>query len=76
VRKRLFDNFDSVFATDYEIQIKTAIKNYDPRVILSEVDGVVVSEDRDVNQLYITVKFRNATTLNDTTIDINLNKVR
>jgi phage baseplate assembly protein W len=76
VRKRLFDNFDTVFATDYENQITTAIKNYEPRVVLPETGAVVVSEDRDHNQLYITVKFRNAVTLNDIDIDINLNKVR
>jgi phage baseplate assembly protein W len=76
VRKRLFDNFDTVFATDYENQITTAIKNYEPRVVLPETGGVVVSENRDSNQLYITVRFRNAVTLNDIDIDINLNKVR
>lgn len=76
VRKRLFDNFDTVFATDYENQITTAIKNYEPRAVLPETDGVIVSENRDGNQLYITVKFRNAVTLNDVDIDINLNKVR
>jgi phage baseplate assembly protein W len=76
VRKRLFDNFDTVFATDYENQITTAIKNYEPRVVLPETGGVVVAENRDSNQLYITVRFRNAVTLNDIDIDINLNKVR
>ena len=76
VRKRLFDNFDTVFATDYENQIKTAIKNYEPRAVLSETDSVIVTEARDSNQLYITVRFRNASTLSDVAIDINLNKVR
>jgi phage baseplate assembly protein W len=76
IRKRLFDNFDTVFATDYENQIKTAIKNYEPRAVLDETDSVTVSEDRDGNQLYVTVRFRNAVTLNDVDIDINLNKVR
>jgi phage baseplate assembly protein W len=76
IRKRLFDNFDSTFATDYENQIKTAIKNYEPRAVMPENGSVVVSENRDNNQLYITVKFRNAVTLSDISIDINLNKVR
>jgi phage baseplate assembly protein W len=76
VRKRLFDNFDTVFASDYENQIATAIQNYEPRAVLPENNGVIVSENRDSNQLYITVKFRNAVTLNDVDIDINLNKVR
>lgn len=76
VRKRLFDNFDSVFTSDYENQIITAIKNYEPRAVLPETGSVLVSEDIDRNQLYITVKFRNAVTLNDVDIDINLNKVR
>jgi phage baseplate assembly protein W len=76
VRKRLFDNFDTVFASDYENQIKTAIKNYEPRAVIDDYDSVVVKEDIDGNQLSITVKFRNAVTLSDVSIDINLNKVR
>jgi phage baseplate assembly protein W len=76
VRKRLFDNFDTIFASDYENQITTAIKNYEPRAVVAENGGVVVTENRDSNQLYITVKFRNAVTLNDVDIDINLNRVR
>jgi len=76
VRKRLFDNFDTVFATDYQNQITTAIKNYEPRVVLSDNGGVVVLENIDSNQLYIKVKFKHAVTLNDIDIDINLNRVR
>jgi phage baseplate assembly protein W len=75
VRKRLFDNFDTVFATDYQNQITTAIKNYEPRVVLSD-NGVIVLENIDSNQLFIKVKFQHAVTLNDIDIDINLNKVR
>ena len=76
VRRRLFDNFDTVFVEDYENQIKTAIKNYEPRVVIDDYNSVIVTENRDNNQLYITVKFRNAVTLSDISIDINLNKVR
>jgi len=76
VRRRLFDNFDTIFATDYQNQITTAIKNYEPRVVLSDNGGVVVLENIDSNQLFIKVKFQHAVTLNDIDIDINLNRVR
>jgi phage baseplate assembly protein W len=76
VRKRLFDNFDTIFASDYENQIRTAIKNYEPRAVIDDNGSVVVTENTDSNQLYITVNFRNAVTLSDVSIDINLNKVR
>jgi len=76
VRKRLFDNFDTIFASDYENQIKTAIKNYEPRAVIDDNNSVIITENADGNQLYIKVYFKNAVTLSDVSIDINLNKVR
>lgn len=77
VRSRLFDNFNTIAASEYENLIKNAIENYEPRAsIEGEERPVVVSEDVDNNQLYVTIKFRNAATLKDLVFDINLNKVR
>jgi phage baseplate assembly protein W len=77
IRSRLFDNFDTISASDYENLIETAIRNYEPR---ASIDGeerpVRVTESPDTNELNVTIRFRNATTLNELVLDINLNKVR
>ena len=75
VRRRLFDNFDSISTSDYGIQIETTIGNYEPRVILDPYSVVVIANP-DQNRLAITITFRSAITLNDSTIDVNLNRVR
>lgn len=75
VRKRLFDLYTSMTRTDYQTLIETAIKNYEPRAILA-TDSVSVLEYPDSNGLVITIRFRNAITLNDLQLDVNLNKVR
>jgi phage baseplate assembly protein W len=75
VRRRLFDNFDTVSASDYSIQIETTIGNYEPRVILDPYSVVVIASP-DQNRLAITITFRSAISLNDSTIDVNLNRVR
>ena len=77
IRSRLFDNFDSFSASDFENLIETAILNYEPRVSLENIERpITVSENPDRNELYVTIRFRNATTLNELVLDINLNKVR
>ena len=75
VRRRLFDNFDSISSADYGIQIETTIGNYEPRVILDPYSVVVIASP-DQNRLAITITFRSAISLNDSTIDVNLNRVR
>ena len=77
IRSRLFDNFDTISASDYENLIKNAIENYEPRASIESIERpVVVSENPDSNELYVTIRFRNAATLNELVLDINLNKVR
>lgn len=77
IRSRLFDNFTTIAASEYENLIKNAIENYEPRASIESIERpVVVSENPDGNELYVTIRFRNATTLNDLVLDINLNKVR
>jgi phage baseplate assembly protein W len=75
VRRRLFDNFNSISSADYGIQIETTIGNYEPRVILDPYSVVVIASP-DQNRLAITITFRSAISLNDSTIDVNLNRVR
>jgi phage baseplate assembly protein W len=79
IRTRLFDLFTSITQSDFENRINTAIENYEPRVQLISENGnesVTVKEYPDQNGLAVTVRFRNVATLNDVTLDINLNKVR
>jgi hypothetical protein len=75
VRRRLFDNFDSIDVSAYENQIETAIENYDARVSL-EPYSIQIQEKRDENAMNITIRFRNTLTLNDVNLDVNLNRVR
>ena len=75
VRRRLFDNFDSIDLYSYETQIETAIENYDARITL-EPYAIQIQEKRDQNALNITIRFKNAYTLNDVSLDVNLNRVR
>jgi phage baseplate assembly protein W len=76
VRKRLFDNMNSILPGDYEAQIVTAIENYDPRIILGPYSVTVYENQQEDNTLNINVVFRCAVTLNDISLDINLNRVR
>jgi phage baseplate assembly protein W len=79
VRARLFDNFNSISSSIFQEQISTAIGNYEPRVKLEKIDNqeaVSIREYPDENGLAVTIRFRSVATLNDVTLDVNLNKVR
>lgn len=75
VRRRLFDNFDSIDVSTYENQIETAIENYDARVVL-EPYAIQIQQKQDENAMNITIRFKNTLTLNDVNLDVNLNRVR
>jgi phage baseplate assembly protein W len=75
IRRRLFDLFDSIDRSDFESRLKTVIKNYEPRAILDSF-SVSVKEYPDMNSLSVTISYRNAITLADVVVDVNLNKVR
>ena len=79
VRDRLFDNFNSITKSQFENLINIAIENYEPRVKLEAEDGspsVTVKENEDQNELTVSVRFRSINTLNDVSLDVNLNRVR
>jgi len=75
VRARLFDLFTSFTQADFQNIIINAIENYEPRAIVDN-SSVNVIENPDGNSMTITIRFRNAITLNDLQLDINLNRVR
>ena len=75
IRRRLFENFDVITAEDFKNQIVLAIENYEPRVKVDK-NSVKVTEYQNQNQLVVSITFRSIATLSDTTIDINLNRVR
>lgn len=75
IRRRLFDLFDSIDRSDFESRLRTAIKNYEPRAVL-DAYSISVKEFPDKNALTVTITYRNAITLSDVSLDINLNKVR
>jgi phage baseplate assembly protein W len=79
IRARLFDNFNSITKSEFETLVNIAIGNYEPRVQLESEDGkpsVTVKENTDENELTVSVRFRNVGTLNDLSLDVNLNRVR
>jgi hypothetical protein len=75
IRRRLFDLFDNIDRSDFESRLKTVIKNYEPRAVLDSF-SVSVKEYPDTNSLSVTISYRNAITLADVVVDVNLNKVR
>jgi hypothetical protein len=75
IRKRLFDLFNEIDRSDFESRLKVAIENYEPRAVLDSF-SVIVKEYPDSNFLSVTIRYRNAITLNDVLLDINLNRVR
>jgi len=79
VRSRLFDLFTGFTQMDFQDLISTAIKNYEPRVLLTADNGlpaVFVKNYDDQNALGITIRFKVISSLNNLSLDINLNKVR
>jgi phage baseplate assembly protein W len=75
LRARLFDNFDSITAELFKSQIETAIRNFEPRVAL-DAGGIIIQQQPDRNTLIVTIRFKNVVTLNDLTLDVNLNRIR
>lgn len=75
IRSRLFDLYTSFTKSEFENLIVNAIENYEPRALL-DTYSVNVRESTDSNEMFITIRFRNATTLNDIQLDISLNRVR
>jgi phage baseplate assembly protein W len=75
VRSRLFDLYTGFTQMDYQDLISTAIKNYEPRVLLGD-NSVEVKNYTDQNALGITIRFKVISSLSDLSLDINLNKVR
>jgi phage baseplate assembly protein W len=75
IRSRLFDLYTSFTKSDFENLIVNAIETYEPRALL-DTYSVNVRESSDTNEMFITIRFRNAVTLNDIQLDISLNRVR
>ena len=79
IRARLFDNFNSITKAQFETMINMAISNYEPRVKLESENGqetIMIKEYPNENAMAITIRFRNVSTLNDLTLDVNLNRIR
>jgi phage baseplate assembly protein W len=79
VRASLFENFTSFSQSELSEKIGRSIENYESRVQLisdASYGPVTVQEFPDQNGLAVTIRFRNVATLNEVTLDINLNKVR
>jgi phage baseplate assembly protein W len=79
VRAFLFENFNSITKSEFETMVNIAIGNYETRIQLQSEEGkpsVTVKEEPDENSLMVSIRFRNVTTLNDVTLDVNLNRIR
>jgi phage baseplate assembly protein W len=79
VRNSLFETFTSFSQAELSERIARSIENYESRVQLvadATYGPVTVQEYPDQNGMAVTIRFRNVATLNEVTLDINLNKVR
>lgn len=79
VRNSLFEIFTTFSQAELSERIARSIENYESRVQLvadATYGPVTVQEYPDQNGLAVTIRFRNVATLNEVTLDINLNKVR
>jgi phage baseplate assembly protein W len=79
VRASLFENFTSFSQAELSEKIARSVENYESRVQLvadATYGPVTVQEYPDQNGMAVTIRFRNVATLNEVTLDINLNKVR
>jgi phage baseplate assembly protein W len=79
VRAQLFENFSPFTESDMEARLNMTIKNFEPRVKLSDnmgVQTVTVMPYPDYNGMNVTVRFKVIASLSDVSLDINLNRVR
>jgi phage baseplate assembly protein W len=67
IRDQLFENYSSAMETSIKYNIETAIKNYEPRVELLDVQIV---GDPDMNRLSVSIIFRgkNSTNISEANI--------
>lgn len=73
VRRSLFDNYTSFTQDNIRSAIKTAIKNYEPRVQLLDI---VFTGDPDRNELNISVVFRSINATEATTLNLSVEIIR
>ena len=79
VRAQLFENFSPFTESDMEARVNMTIKNFEPRVKLSDdvgVQTVTVIPYPYYNGMNVTVRFKVVASLSDISLDINLNRVR
>jgi len=79
VRSQLFENFSPFIQSNMENRINTTLKNFEPRVKVSDdigVETVSVIPYPDGNGMNVTVRFKVISSLSDISLDINLNRVR
>jgi len=73
IREQLFENYSSAMETSIKYNIETAIKNYEPRVELLDVQIV---GDPDRNRLSVSIIFRGKNSTNISEANISLDRIR
>ncbi len=73
IRDQLFENYSSAMETSIKYNIETAIKNYEPRVELLDVQIV---GDPDRNRLSVSIIFRGKNSTNISEANISLDRIR
>lgn len=73
IRSYLFENFSQTTELDIRDSIKTAIKNFEPRVNLLNVK---VTPSIDNNNMNVTIIFNCLNNINDTVLEFILERVR
>lgn len=73
VLDRLFENFDPIEELNLKKDIELAIKNYEPRALVRNVDVVA---DMDSNELRIGIEFAVLNQLEPVQLQINVQRIR
>jgi len=73
IRKLLFEPLDALVARSLEIEIKTVLQNFEPRV---QVISIRVSPQLEKNAFQVTLEFQPLNTLAPITINFFLERVR
>lgn len=73
IRNSLFDLMDGFTTINLEEEIRSSLKNYEPRIVVNNVE--VISEE-DYNQLAISIEFTIINTKEESSIDIILKRTK
>lgn len=73
ITKTLFENYDPITESNLETYIRTAITNYEPRVIIIDIN---IFADPDGNELSINILFRTKNSTDPSELTVIVDRIR